>query len=291
MTPRSPSEPRFDGRKNQALGTASDGSTSADIVICVHASTNSGDQWRKLRDTLSGTFTVVTPDLYGYGASPPWPGGSPLRADDEVELIAPLIRQVDAPVHLVGHGFGGLVALKLALRFGARIASLSVYEPIVFSALTRGDADHPACEEALRIRRDVVSAFDRGEPESAARAYIEYWAGTGSWERLSLPRRRSLVLNMPTVRSEWDTLYTERTPLSAYRAMTLPIYYMTGSATRVTVARVAELMASHLQNVTFECLPGLNHLGPTSHPDIVNHRIKGFLERVRTADRPARPPA
>src|SRR5918996_2078004 len=93
-------------------------------VVCVHASASSSGQWRPLMERLSGRFRSLAVDLYGYGQSPPWPDERPLALADEVELIEPVLETAGDRLHLVGHSYGGAVALRAALACPTRLRSL-----------------------------------------------------------------------------------------------------------------------------------------------------------------------
>ena len=84
-------------------------------VVCIHASASSSGQWRPLMERLAGRFRSLAVDLYGYGQSPPWPDERPLSLTDEAALIEPVLEAVGDPVHVIGHSYGGAVALKAAL--------------------------------------------------------------------------------------------------------------------------------------------------------------------------------
>ena len=116
---------------------------SGSTVVCVHSSASSSSQWRTLMGSLSNRFRVVAMDLYGYGKSPAWPGEHVLRLDDEIALMAPIL-ETAGKFHLVGHSYGGLVALKLALNDASRIASLTLYEPTCFFLLIANGPEDPA---------------------------------------------------------------------------------------------------------------------------------------------------
>ena len=105
------------------------------VIVCLHANASTSGQWRPLMERLSPTHRVVTPDLYGAGQSPDWPSRSVITLNDEVDLIEPLITEHDAPLTLVGHSYGGAVALKAALRHRERVSALVLYEPTLFSVV------------------------------------------------------------------------------------------------------------------------------------------------------------
>jgi pimeloyl-ACP methyl ester carboxylesterase len=85
-------------------------------LVCVHSSASSSGQWRALMDRLSDGFRVIAVDLYGYGKSPAWPEGCRMYLDDEISLLEPAFRSAGDPFHLVGHSYGGAIALKAALN-------------------------------------------------------------------------------------------------------------------------------------------------------------------------------
>ena len=107
-------------------------------VVCLHSSASSSGQWRGLMDRLAPTFRVIAVDLYGYGQSPAWSGRRPFSMDDELALLEPVFRSAGERFHLVGHSYGGAIALKAALAHTGRIASLAIFEPVLFSILLAG---------------------------------------------------------------------------------------------------------------------------------------------------------
>src|SRR3546814_8229080 len=83
------------------------------------------------------------PDLRGYGATEGWSGRAPMRLADEAALVRALAEEAGEPVHLVGHSYGGAVALMAALHFPEAIASLTLIEPVAFFLLrARSASDH-----------------------------------------------------------------------------------------------------------------------------------------------------
>src|SRR5947209_5190028 len=114
-------------------------------VVCLHSNASSSSQWRALGESLAARYRVVAVDAYDAGKSPGWAGEAPLRLRDEVALIEPLLRRAAAPVHLVGHSYGGAVALKAATLLPDLVRSVVAYEPTLFSLVSDGDpATSPA---------------------------------------------------------------------------------------------------------------------------------------------------
>ena len=106
---------------------------SGPAVLCLHCSASSSGQWRPLMERLAGRYRVIAPDLYGCGKSPAWPGERPMWIDDQIELLASAFERAGERFHLIGHSYGGAIALKAALSLRPRLASLVLYEPVLFS--------------------------------------------------------------------------------------------------------------------------------------------------------------
>src|SRR5262245_39392119 len=107
-------------------------------VILLHSSAGSSAQWRELAAMLSGRYRVLAPDLYGYGGSPMPPDGAFTLAH-EAEIVRALLQRAGGAAHLVGHSYGGAVALHVALRYGASVLSLALIEPVAFHLLRENE--------------------------------------------------------------------------------------------------------------------------------------------------------
>ena len=90
-------------------------------VVCVHANASSSGQWRALMELLAPRFHVLAVDCYGAGKSPPRPKGRSIRLRDEVELLEPVFARAGGSFALVGHSYGGAVALIAALAQPQRV--------------------------------------------------------------------------------------------------------------------------------------------------------------------------
>ena len=84
-------------------------------VILIHSTVSGNRQWKTLMEDLGGDFRVLAPNLMGYGKTSSWLGDRTLNLSDQVQLIEPLIESSDQKVYLVGHSYGGSVAMKAAL--------------------------------------------------------------------------------------------------------------------------------------------------------------------------------
>jgi pimeloyl-ACP methyl ester carboxylesterase len=249
-------------------------------VVCLHANAGTSGQWRGLTELLAPTFHVFAVDSYDAGKSPSWPSDRVIELRDEVALIEPVLERAGSPLTLVGHSYGGAVALIAALMNPKRVRALVLYEPTLFSLI---NADRPAPNDADGIRSgvtDVAAAVDARNLDAAAERFIDYWMWPGAWRATPAERKPAIAASVTNIRRWGYALFNEPTPLEAFRRLDIPVLYMTGKRSTASALGVARLLAPALPRVEFVEFDDLGHMGPVTHPDKVNQCIKGYLERT-----------
>src|SRR5262245_47526377 len=98
-------------------------------AIALHCSGAGAGQWRCLVEALGPGYEVLAPEHYGAESSGPWTGEHAFTIADEAARSIALIDESDDKVHLVGHSYGGGVALYVAIHRPDRIAGMTLYEP------------------------------------------------------------------------------------------------------------------------------------------------------------------
>jgi pimeloyl-ACP methyl ester carboxylesterase len=84
-------------------------------LVLVHGLGGAASNWIGVAPHLAERFRVLVPDLPGHAGSSPLPAAATL--DPYAERVHELAeREEMLPAALVGHSFGGLVALRFALR-------------------------------------------------------------------------------------------------------------------------------------------------------------------------------
>jgi pimeloyl-ACP methyl ester carboxylesterase len=84
-------------------------------LVLVHGLGGAASNWIALAPLLLPGRRLLVPELPGHGGSRPLPGKPAL--DAYAENLGLLVdREAAAPANLVGHSFGGAVALRLAIR-------------------------------------------------------------------------------------------------------------------------------------------------------------------------------
>lgn len=249
-------------------------------VVCLHANASSSAQWRGLMEILAPRFRVLAPDSYDAGKGPQWPSDRFISLRDEARLIEPVLERAGSPLVLVGHSYGGALALIAALRDPKRVRAMALYEPTLFSLI---EADKPRPNDADGIRNAVAEAaacLERGDVDAAAERFIDYWMDAGAWRRMPAERRPAIAESVRNVRRWAHALFTEPTPLETFRSLQVPVLYMVGRRSTASARGVARLLTGTLPRVEVVEFEELGHMGPVTHPGRVNETIAGFLAKL-----------
>lgn len=244
-------------------------------VLFVHSGGFTSRQWRKLAAELEPTYQVLAPDLIGYGASGPWPVGTPFHFRQDVALLESLLGFVSGPVHVVGHSYGGLLALQLALARPGSVRSLALYEPVAFGVLDeQEDAD---AWRALRRVERPYELGDDGVDEAWLALFVEWWNGEGAWAGLAEATRASFRAVGWKLYQEVMTLMADRTDRATYGTIAAPTLLLGGELTPMAERRALERLAAALPRATLQMLTGAGHMGPITHAAAVNAAIVAFI--------------
>ncbi|HKE41060.1 MAG TPA: alpha/beta hydrolase [Casimicrobiaceae bacterium] len=246
-------------------------------VLMLHSSLSSKSQWTTLAERMASRFKVIAVDLCGYGDNALPKAEASFTLDDEVALVtARLHRLVNASesVHVVGHSYGALVALRLAHCLRGRIASLALFEPVAFSVL---EEKEPALKDLWQIAEGVSRSLVSGHRHDAARSFVDFWSGEGSYASMPLPAQASLARRVDKVPFDFRAVRGWPEDARDLRVSAVPTLLLSGSRSPAVVQLIHALLARTLPNVrtgSFDC----GHMGPVTHPHLINPWIEAFVD-------------
>lgn len=253
-------------------------------VMALHCSGSSGRQWRALQAAL-GDVPVHAPDLIGSGTNPAWSGERPFDLSEEAAPILDAIRRSPGRVHLVGHSYGGAVALHVALREPERIASLTLYEPSAFHVLKEGDPDsRSAYREIAAVASACVTGLMSGNYAAAAEHFMRYWGGPDAWARLRPEARTQVLGSLPTFVLHFRALLGEPTRLASFERLRMPVLLLRGDRSPAPARQVAECLARTIPGVERRVLPGADHMAPLSRAEDMASIIAAFQHSAARPD-------
>jgi lipase len=242
-------------------------------MLAVHGLTGHGQRWQHLAEYVP-EITIAAPDLVGHGSSS-W--AAPWTIDANVAAFAALLDdQATTPVLVVGHSFGGALALHLAAARPDQVSALLLLDPAVGldGTWTRDIADA------------MLSSPDYPDPAEAREE-----KAAGSWadvdpavldadldeHLVKLPNGRyGWRVSLPATMSYWSELARDivlppaGTPTTLVRAAWNSPPYVNDRL----IAGLQERLGSDFELLDFEC----GHMVPHAKPTEVAALIRKLLE-------------
>lgn len=221
-------------------------------VLLIHGVTGHGRRWQTLATQHLPELSILAPDLLGHGRSS-W--AAPWTFDANVAALAGLL---DRPTLVVGHSFGGAVALNLAAAHPDLVSGLVLLDPAVEldGEWVRDIADHmlasPYYTDLAEARAEkMTGSWGEVAPEELDRDLDEHLMqlpdGQWGWR-----------VSMPAMASYWSELARPvvlpptQIPTTLVRATkTNPPY-----ATDSLITNLAEHLGSNFTLLDWDC----NHM-------------------------------
>jgi pimeloyl-ACP methyl ester carboxylesterase len=252
-------------------------------VVLVHCSASSANQWCALEERLGPAFETTKIDLYGHGTGPGWAGKGPLTLDAEARNIKVKIAAGPAGIHLVGHSYGGSVALKYACNWPHQTASLTLIEPSSFHLLKDIEEYAPQFGEISRIAATVNEAVVCGDFRLGMRKFIDYWAGQGTWERLDDRQKERFSRLAVHVAHHFWSLMEEKPAIDLITRLDVPTLILCGTNSPAPSRAITRLLADAIPASKHRTIAYANHMTAVTNPDKINDLILEHLQQNLTA--------
>jgi len=247
-------------------------------ALMIHCSLAHSGVWAGLAERLGDLLTMRAFDLPGHGKSGDWDGVSHYQTvarDMALDLM-----DADAPMHLIGHSFGGTVALRIAVEQPQRVKSLVLIEPVCFGAAFLDDPD--ARDRVAAQRPEYTAALAAGEFETAARWFVEDWGVGRKWDELRPGQRAEMVRKMPMISGIRDVNYGDAGGIlrpGALDGIAAPVLLIEGAGSPAIIDKTNAALARRIPACDRSVIPGASHMAPITHPAETAAEIRAFLTR------------
>lgn len=240
------------------------GPTDAPRIALIHGTMDRSTGMLKLSRRLDGRFRVLRYDRRGYGRSTPHNGPFDMGAqvDDLLDLLA------NRPAVLVGHSYGGNVALAAASRRPDLVAGVAVYEtPLSWKPWWPGTTAGAAARTA------------EGDTSQAAEHFMRRLIGDTAWENLPERTRATRRAEGAAMVGELRDLHTNA-PWDELSIL-CPSIASFGSRGATHHREGMRYVSEHLSQCEPVELLGCRHDAPLSHSDTFTSMIvEPLLRRV-----------
>lgn len=243
-------------------------------LLLLHATLSSSRQLRALASRLASRFTVISVDRRGSGESsaaalsPARPIDVAVHLDDLAAIIS---AEQFEPATVVGHSYGGCVAIELAARHPELVARLFAYEP-PYGPLAPAQAQ----AQMSQVARRTLEAADRGDLHDAALVFMAGVSGASAVEALSAAARErtgragtGAVADATLLGMDPDGLVTIRCPVTvATGTLSAPLY-----------ADIATALTARITGAAHRPIPDADHMAPIIRPELIAAAVEELSDR------------
>jgi lipase len=247
-------------------------------VLALHCSLSHGGEWAGLAEARPD-LNVTAPDLVGHGRMAVWDGTSDLHRGS-TDIAIRLAERIGhgSPIDLIGHSFGGTVALRLALERPDLVRRLVLVEPVIFGA-AKGSAIWPAymTEHSL-----LEAVHAKGDAEATTLLFLSNWGSGAVMSSLPPGLRRYMIDRIALVMALDAGLMQD-----AYRLLThgrlenlaRKVLLVQGADSPAVIGAIHETLANRLPDASQVRILGARHMLPITHASEVSQVIGDFLAR------------
>jgi pimeloyl-ACP methyl ester carboxylesterase len=247
-------------------------------LVLVPGSCSTGAAWRPLMSHWKDKFRCITTSLLGYGgtAERRTPGNADIAL--EAEIIEAVIARAAAPVHLIGHSFGGLAALAVALRHPHLLQSLTIMEAPAPEILRH--AREEAHYRAFRnMTTSYFAAFQTGQPGAIERM-IDFYGGAGTFASWPQRVRDYAVETTPVNLLDWACAYGFELTPSLLKKVVTPTLVMWGENSHPAARCANELLGRSIAGANLAVVPGAAHFMIATHASHVAGLVAQHLDQA-----------
>jgi pimeloyl-ACP methyl ester carboxylesterase len=218
-----------------------DESGQGPTIVLVPGSCSTGAAWRPIVSRWQNRFRCVTTSLLGYGGTAERRTIVDSDIGYEAEILESVIRRAACPVHLVGHSFGGLSALAVALRSKVPLLSLAILEAPA-PELLRQMGEYSQYRSFREMTDIYFSLFQAGN-RNAIEQMIDFYGGAGTFAGWPQRVRDYAIETTAANILDWASGYGFRLTRTSLAKIDIPTLVLWGEKSHPAVQRTNQLLA------------------------------------------------
>ena len=241
---------------------AGDGPT----MVLIHGVGLQADAWGAQLDALCDCFRMIAVDMPGHGDSPCL--DTPAGLEDYSDRIARAIEADDTgPAVIVGHSFGAMIALDLAIRHPHLVTGVSALNAIYRRT--------PDAQAAVLQRAQSLDGVLTADPDPT----LDRWFGTEETPARAACRAWLNGVDPIGYRAAYGVFATEDGPLDQdLRRLPCPALFMTGGQEPNSTPAMSEAMAALASKGQSVVIEDAAHMMPMTHGQNVSAVLRQFAQ-------------
>lgn len=247
-------------------------------VLLIHGSVMADAFEAMLPEPALADYRLITYHRRGYSGSSRVQ--APFTIAQQAQDALALLDHLGAKkAHLVGHSYGGAIALQLAASHPERVASIVLLEPAV-------SEPGPAAQALFAEVGKAVELHAKGDDRAALALFANAVVGPGAWE--SMAQQGAGAMQEQAVKDAGTFFDVELPAIQEWKftfddvaRLRVPVFNVVGSASPAMFRETHESLRRVLSQAEAWVVEGSSHDVQMSRPRVVAEGIADFLKKHR----------
>jgi pimeloyl-ACP methyl ester carboxylesterase len=242
-------------------------------IVLVHGAPADHTRWETFAPSLLDRFRLCLVDRRGRGLSD---DGAAYSIASEYDDIAAVAEALGGGVTVLGHSYGGTVALGAATRSTA-IARVACYEG--WPGVRRGPVWYDDVPDD--VPDGIQTLLDAGDADGAVAYLMREVVGLTDDDIARMRTQPAWAGRLAGVRLVSRELRAERSATlseSALRSIAAPVLFVIGEENDERLRPEVEELQAILKDARITVLPGQGHIAMDTAPEALAHAIVAFVE-------------
>lgn len=242
-------------------------------LALIHGALGKAGVWRGFLNALGPSVSPHLIELPGHGLAEDW-DRSRDYSDQALELA--LSEMPTDPIPLIGHSFGAVLALRLAIERPYRVSSLVLVEPVFFAA-ARGRWGY---DKVIRDMEPFEKKMRSNQFATAAKEFYGIWGNGVAWADLPMETKSYVIDRIEMITAGHTLLMQDHPGLlrpGRLEGLEMPVTFVDGGASHPVMADIISELGDRIADAEWVTVPEARHMVPVSHPEMLAEAVEGRL--------------
>ncbi len=235
-------------------------------LIFIHGSFANAGSWKKIIEKLNPKYECHTVNLPGHGGMEDPDDFNDPTLETEIEAVKSFVAESVNPqrgIHIVGHSYGCVVAMGIALTGILPVKKLTLFETVDVTVLQTFGKDE-MFETVMKFVNSYEKSFEQNK-SNACSMVIDFWGGPGSFSVIPEHIQQKMATMTENNIRHWNLIKNSRKEIEDYKNLDVPIAIVYGSKSNKVAKTISMTLHENLPKSSLHEIEGASHFMITSH--------------------------